>query len=308
MTNEECCVAVRRTQPTWQYHIIALVTAIIWSTTFVSTKTLLNHGLSPENIFLYRFVLAYLGILTVAHKKLFADSAKDEFLLFLAGLTGGSLYFITENTALKFTYASNVSILISTTPLFTMAIAAMVFKQKLKKSMFFGSVIALAGVALVVFNGNASFHVAPIGDILVLIAAICWAAYSVILKYLGNRHYSTLFVTRKIFFYGVASMALYLPFSGCEFNLSLLKEPVVFSNILFLGIVASLICFAAFNKVVEVIGPDKASNYIYLSPLGTITTAVIFLHEPVTWMAVAGAAITIIGVVIVEKTGPTRTE
>lgn len=279
-----------------------MVTSVIWSTTFVSTKTLLNHGLTPENIFLYRFILAYLGILTVARHKLFADSAKDEFLLFLAGLTGGSLYFITENTALKYTYASNVSILISATPLFTMAIGAIVFRQKLKKTMFLGSVIALAGVALVVFNGNASFHVAPIGDILVLIAAICWAAYSVILKYLGNRRYPTLFVTRKTFFYGVASMALYLPFSDCKFDLSLLERPAVFSNIIFLGIVASLMCFAAFNKVVEAIGPDKASNYIYLSPLGTITTAVIFLHEPVTWMALAGAAITIIGVVIVEKT------
>jgi len=301
MAQKQCRADIAASQPTWQYHIVALITAVIWSTTFVSTKTLLNHGLTPENIFLYRFLLAYSGILTVARKKLFADSWKDEFLLFLAGLTGGSLYFITENTALRFTYASNVSILISTTPLFTMAISAMVFRQKLKKSMFFGSVIALAGVALVVFNGNASFHLAPIGDILVIIAAICWASYSVILKYLGNRHYPTLFVTRKVFFYGVASMALYYPFSGCGLNLSLLSDPVVCSNILFLGIVASLICFAAFNRVVEVIGPDKASNYIYLSPLGTITTAVIFLHEPVTWMAVTGAVITIIGVIIVEK-------
>lgn len=301
MADNQCCAARQTNRSVWQYHIMALVTSIIWSTTFVSTKTLLNHGLTPENIFLYRFLLAYVGILAFAPKKLFADSLKDEFLLFLAGLTGGSLYFITENTALQYTYASNVSILISVTPLFTMAISALVFKHKLRKSMFFGSLIALAGVTLVVLNGNATFKTSPIGDILVLVAAICWASYCVVTKYLGSRHYPTLFITRKVFFYGVASMALYFPFSGCHLDIHLLADPVVCSNILFLGIVASLICFAVFNRVVEVIGPDKASNYIYLSPLGTITTAVIFLNEPVTLMAVVGAIITIVGVIIVEK-------
>ncbi len=301
MDENQMCVARKVNRSEWQYHIMALMTSIIWSTTFVSTKTLLNHGLTPENIFLYRFLLAYMGILAVAHRKLFADSAKDEFLLFLAGLTGGSLYFITENTALKFTYASNVSILISATPLITMALSALVFRHKLRKSMFFGSLVSLSGVTLVVFNGDATFKVSALGDILVLAAAVSWASYSVILKYHGTRHYSTLFITRKVFFYGVVSMALYFPFSGCDLDISLLAEPVVYTNILFLGIVASLICFAVFNRVVEVIGPDKASNYIYISPLGTITTAVIFLNEPVSFMAIVGAIVTIIGVVIVEK-------
>ena len=286
----------------WRFHVIALITQLIWSTTFVSTKTLLIHGLTPDNIFIYRFTLAYFGMLIFAHKKLFANSLKDEFMLFLAGLTGGSLYFITENTALRFTYATNASILISTTPLFTMAISAIVFKTRLKKSMLIGSLVALAGVVLVVFNGNTSWEVAPIGDILVIVAALCWAVYSVIMKCLGDRNYPPLFITRKVFFYGLASMVFYLPFTELSLDLHLLTEPVVCFNVLFLGIVASLICFAIFTKVVDVIGPDKAANYIYLSPLGAIVTAVIFLHEPITWMAICGAIATILGVVIVEKT------
>lgn len=287
---------------TLKYHLVALVTAIIWSTTFVSTKTLLNHGLTPENIFLYRFAIAYLGLLAFSRNRMFANSRKDEFLLFIAGLTGGSLYFITENTALEYTYASNVSILITTTPLFTLAISAMVFRHKLKKSMFLGSVIALGGVVLVVLNGTTSVNIAPVGDMLTIFAAVCWAAYSVIMKYLGDRDYPTLFMTRKVFFYGLVSILFYIPFSDFSLDLRTLTHSAVYGNILFLGVIASLVCFAVFNRVVEVIGPDKASNYIYLSPLGTMTTAVLFLNEPVTWTAVLGAAITIAGVVIVEKT------
>lgn len=286
----------------WKYHLIALVTQLVWSTTFVSTKVLLNHGMSPANIFLFRFTIAYLGILIFSHKRLWADSLKDETMLILAGLTGGSLYFLTENTALQYTFAINVSILISTTPLFTLALSAIVFRHRLRKTMFIGSLIALSGVIMVIFNGHASFDISPKGDLLVIAAAICWAAYSVIMKYFGDRHYPPLFITRKVFFYGVASMIFYYPFSGNHIDWAILAQPPVYGNILFLGVVASLICFAIFTKVVDAIGPDKAANYIYLSPLGAIATAVIFLHEPLSWMAACGALITISGVIIVERT------
>jgi len=285
----------------WRFHIFALLTSLIWSTTFVSTKVLLISGMTPETIFISRFAIAYILILFISHHRLFADSPKDEFMLFLAGLTGGSLYFLTENTALKLTYATNVSILISTAPLMTLTLSALVFRKKLRKTMLVGSVIALAGVALVVFNGNASFHIAPAGDILTLAAAFCWAAYSVILKYLGCDRYSTAFITRKVFFYGLVSIVIYMPMAGIGYDFSLLRLPQVYGNLIFLGVIASFACFLVWNRAMEALGPDKANNYIYLSPLGTITTAVIVLHEPLSCMAVAGAIITVSGVIIVEK-------
>ena len=80
---------------------MALVTVSIWGTTFVSTKVLIQHGLSPVDIFVYRFVLAYVCICFLAPKRLFADSIKDELWMVGAGFCGGALYFVTENTALK---------------------------------------------------------------------------------------------------------------------------------------------------------------------------------------------------------------
>lgn len=286
----------------WKYHIIALVTALIWSTTFVSTKVLLMSGMTPETIFVTRFAIAYLLLLAFSHKRMAADSPKDEFMLALAGLTGGTLYFLTENTALGLTYASNVSILITTTPLFTMALSAIVFRQRLRRSMILGSALALAGVVLVVFNGNVAFHVSPKGDLLTLAAALSWAVYCIILKLIGGHGYSTAFITRKVFFYGLAGMLIYMPFAGVTYDFRVLMLPEVAANILFLGVVASFACFLIWNRVLEVLGPDKASNYVYISPVGTIITAVIVLHEPLSPMAIAGAAITVVGVIIAEKT------
>lgn len=75
---------------------------------FVSTKVLINEGLSPVEILLYHFILAYSCIWIILHGKLWANCPKDELLLFLAGLCGGSLYFIAENTVLGITPTSNI--------------------------------------------------------------------------------------------------------------------------------------------------------------------------------------------------------
>lgn len=286
------------------YHVIALTVSLVWSTTFVATKTLLNAGMEPATIFLYRFAIAYFGLLAVCHRDFKALTAYDEFLFLLAGITGGSLYFWTENTALGLTYASNVSIIISVTPLLTMGLTALWLRRTLSPAMVFGSAVALAGVALVVVGSGGEVGISPAGDFLTFSAALCWAVYSVLMKVLGTRGYDSLMVTRKVFFYGLLTMAVYFPFSGCSLSFGILHETRVWGNILFLGVVASLLCYAVWNKVLEVLGPDKATNYIYLSPVGAVTTAVIILHEPLTLSLVVGGAVAVLGVIVVERAKP----
>ena len=88
----------------YTYHLVAVLTVGIWGLTFISTKVLIGHGLSPQEIFLLRFLIAYMGIWLISPRKLFADNWKDEFWMFLGGMTGGSFYFFTENTALEITF------------------------------------------------------------------------------------------------------------------------------------------------------------------------------------------------------------
>ena len=83
------------------YHIIAILVVGIWGLTFISTKVLIGYGLSPQEIFLLRFLMAYLGIWFISPRKLFADNWKDELWLLSGGVTGGSFYFLTENDAIR---------------------------------------------------------------------------------------------------------------------------------------------------------------------------------------------------------------
>lgn len=144
-------------KPLYLFHLLALCIVCVWGTTFVSTKTLISNGLTPTEIFIYRFALAYICVLFMAPRRLFADTFADEMRMIAAGLTGGSVYFITENTALGMMQATNVAILISVTPLLATLVGMAVFRSERTKRperVILGSVVAMAGVVVILWNGG----------------------------------------------------------------------------------------------------------------------------------------------------------
>ena len=282
------------------FHLITALVVIIWGTTFVSTKVLIQHGLGPIEIMFYRFVLAYFCLLMVSHKRLWADNWKDEFMLMLSGLTGGTFYFIAENTALGITQASNVALLVCTTPIFTALFVHWIFKEPLRRNMIIGSIIALIGVGLVVFSGSVLLQINPLGDFLSIMAALMWAVYCLILKPLGKK-YPTAFITRKVFLYSVISLLVYFLFDPLQVKIEVLFHPVVTLNLLFLGIVASMLCFIAWNAAVKVLGPSRTANYIYVQPFSTLVLSSIILSEVITLASMIGALCIIGGVYLAEK-------
>ena len=282
------------------FHLVTAAVVTIWGVTFVSTKVLLQHGLGPMDIMFYRFVIAYCCILVISHKRLWANNWKDEFMLMLSGLTGGTLYFIAENNALRISQASNVALLVCTTPIFTALLANLIFKEPLRKNMMIGSFIALIGVGLVVFSGSVILQINPLGDFLSILAALMWAIYCLILKPLGNR-YSTTFITRKVFIYSILSVMIYFLFDPLMMDVETLTNPIVLLNLFFLGIVASMLCFIAWNAAVKVLGPSRTANYIYVQPMSTLILSSIILSEIITLTSLIGAVCIIGGVYLAEK-------
>ena len=283
------------------YHLMALVTVSIWGTTFVSKKVLIQHGLSPVDIFVYRFVLAYVCICFLAPKRLFADSIKDELWMVGAGFCGGALYFVTENTALGLTLASNVSLIVCISPLLTAFLVVLFYRnEKLRKSLIIGSIMALFGVGLVVFNGHFVLKLSPAGDLLTAVAALSWAFYCLILKRLDTR-YPTLFITRKVFFYGVLTVVPFMAFDPVHWDTAILVQPAVWMNLLFLSFIASMLCFIMWNVAVKELGAIHATNYIYIVPLVAMLTSWLMLDEPITVMTLGGCALILTGVYLAER-------
>ena len=278
------------------YHLIAILTVGIWGLTFISTKVLIEHGLSPQEIFLLRFLMAYLGIWFISPRKLFADNWKDELWLLWGGVTGGSFYFFTENTALEITLATNVAFIVCTAPLLTTILSLLIYKkEKATAGLVGGSLLALVGVALVVYNGHFILKISPLGDFLTLLAAFSWAFYSLIMKKMSGR-YRTTFITRKIFFYGILTILPAFILHPWQFSLSGLWQPAVWMNLLFLGVLASLVCFVVWIIILKQLGTVRASNYIYLNPLFTLIGSAVLLDEQFTVMSLMGAMLILGGV------------
>lgn len=282
-------------------YVTAFAIVVIWGCTFVQTKLLINAGLRPDEIFLFRFILAYLLILPLAGKRFFLDDWKDELLAVLLGLTGGSLYFITENYALAYGYCSNVSLIVCLTPLVTALIVGCFYPgERLNRKGLLASLIAFAGMALVVFNGNFILKLSPLGDILAFAACLCWALYSLIIKRLQVR-YSNMLITRKVFGYGLLTIIPWLLPQGVNVELLWSGGAVVWGNILFLGCVASMLCFLGWNWCLEKIGTVRATNLLYLNPVVAMTTSAFVLGERVTWVALMGAALILAGLACIDR-------
>lgn len=283
-------------------HLGAMLVVTIWGTTFISSKVLLNNGLTPAEIFIMRFGMAYLCVSALSHDKLWSGNWKDELSLFGLGILGGSLYFQTENQALAYSTASNVSILVSTTPLLTALLIAIFYKsERLSRIQVAGSLIAFIGVILVVLNGQLILHLNPKGDSLALTASLTWAFYSLVMRRLMGR-YDSKFITRKVFGYGLVTILPYFAFVE-PFNCStdLLTQPKILCNLLYLGLIASTGGFLIWNWVMKELGAVKSTNYIYAqSPIAIIFSAII-LDERITWMAIVGVVVLIAGMMMAQK-------
>ena len=298
------------------FHFLAFLTVAVWGVTFVSSKVLIAEGLEPSQIFFLRFLLAYAGmwLLAPVFRKngvhLFAKSLVDELYMVLLGVTGGSFYFLLENTALKYTQASNVSFLVSSSPLVMLSLSLLVRRfmkgrmadgqEKVRVGGVFiaGTLMALAGIAMVVFV-DSGVNISPKGDFMALGAALCWGVYSVLMGVVGSE-YSSAFITRKVFFYGLLTIVPFLFFCP-PMTVELLLRPAVWTNLLFLGVVASLACFVIWNEVMAKIGNVTSTNYVYLNPFFTLVFAVLLLGERLTPLSAAGSVLIVLGVIAAGK-------
>lgn len=318
------------------WHFVAMGTILFWGTSFVSTKVLLNHEFSAVQIFTIRFVVTYLILLTASHQQFRCKQWKDELILFICGIAGCTLYFGAENTALGLSPSSNVSLIVCTNPLLIMIFGGIIYKsERLCKRQILGCLITLIGMVLVVLNGKFILKLSPLGDLLAFGSACVWAVYSLAIRPLHSK-YSTLFITRKVFFYGAVTSLPIMIAEGFAKNAAItanatatsigsvelgsialesvansmptflgvpwqnFAEPVVTLNFLALTVFSSLFGYLIWNKVMKQLGTVLASNYIYGIPLVTIITAVIALGERITTMAIAGAAAIIAGMVMAE--------
>lgn len=282
-------------------HALACMTILIWGTTFISTKVLLRD-FTPLQILFTRFMIGYLALWAVCPKLTKIRRKKEELYFLAAGLCGVTLYFLMENIALTYTQASNVGIIVAVSPFFTMFFGIWLLKQRRPGVRFFiGFLIAMTGILCISLEGSQRLQLNPKGDLLALGAAAVWALYSTITKKISSFGYTTIPMTRRIFFYGLLCMLPVILFSGMKLPAMIQLTMVNIANILFLGLGASALCFVSWNSAVRILGTVQTSVYIYAVPVVTTLASVWILKETVTVIGIAGIVMILSGLLMSQN-------
>ena len=285
-------------------HVGALLTASAWGTSFLSTKILMESGgFTPVEVYVYRFFTAYVVLLLFTFRNIRSKSWRDELTFLLCGVCAGSLYFITENYALRLTTAGNVSLLASISPIFTTILIAVMYRQRIQPGVLIGSVVSFIGAGCIIFSHGESLEFRPAGDLLALTAAFSWAIYTMAIKRILPL-YNGFFVTRKLFFYGVITALPLLILDKGASHIQLLwdfAQPQYIMNFLFLVLMCSLAAYLIWNEVMRILGPVSANNYLYLQPLVTMIAAYFFLGENIYLLGYVGCVLIIGGLIYSDK-------
>lgn len=281
-------------------HLFAFISVFVWGSTFISTKLLL-HDLTPIQILWYRCVIAWLALVCIKPKFSFDFHLKSESLYFLASLLGVSTYFLFENYALQLTYASNASLIVTTSPIISSIVMCLFCKQnQFNKTCFVGMILSFFGVFLVIRESDSNMAIHPAGDFLALLAAFVWSLFAIALSRL-NDDIEPIIRVRKIFSYSILTIAVVMLCSGKSFVSGYSLSVKNVSNILFLGVIASAVCYILWNQAVAKIGVSGTMIYMYFVPVTTMVMAYFILHERMSLMMVIGSVLVIFGVFIFNR-------
>ena len=122
----------------------------------------------------------------------------------------------------------------------------------------------------------------------------------------ASQRYDTIFTTRKVFIYGLLSMIPYFLIWSEIPSPSVVLRPDILANLLFLGFVASMLCFLAWNWVIKKLGATIVTNYVYFNPVTTVLFAWLILSERITIYFLIGTLLILTGMYLCNKVTSTH--
>ncbi len=216
------------------------------------------------------------------------------------GLLGMVIYQTLAYYAASFTSATHMGIILCLSPLIVLAISVAMLAQRLTMGGLFGSLIALAGVIYVVTNGQPQVLIAQgfnRGDALMIIAAVSYALYNILLK---RWHLSAQIPTFQLLYLQmlvavIAQLPMYLMSEKTGINAS------NWTLVAYAGTMASIAAPALWMAAISRLGPSRSSIFFNLTPILTAIFAWLLLNEQLHAYHWIGGALTILGVVLTEK-------
>lgn len=223
--------------------------------------------------------------------------------LLAVGLFGVAGFTVAMFVGLRTTSPVNAALIMGTTPLWTLLLAAALGEERLHPRRLAGLACALAGVALVVTDGRepAGLRAAP-GDLVVLAGALSWALATVIsrrqlagLPPLQTTAWSSLAGTLLLLL-----LALVLENPGP----ALVRAPAdAHAGVAYLAVCSSALGYLFWFNATARLGPARTATYFNLVPVATLLAA-LATGQPARPLQCAGILAVIAGMVLAGRQPP----
>ncbi|WP_280771913.1 DMT family transporter [Salipaludibacillus daqingensis] len=286
------------TKPWLIYVMLALATSS-WGSAFIAGN-FATQDLSPITVAFFRFFFAailLIPIMLVMDKGGRRPKGKEWILVSILGLTGIALYNIAFFVATRDAPIVKSSLFIASNPVLIVVLSGIFLKEVITKRNIIGLILALTGATIIITEGNFrqlfESGLAPI-DLVLLLAVICWALYSVVGKIALQKFGSITTTTYAV----VIGTLMLMPFVFFETSVIELQQAslLTWGSILHMSVIVSVVSFIMYYQGIKMIGAAKASIFINLMPLSAVLLATLLLGEQLLFVHILGAFFVLTGV------------
>ncbi|GFO58783.1 DMT transporter permease [Geomonas silvestris] len=281
-------------------YLLLTLSAFIWSGNFVLSRAM-NATIPPAGFVFWRWLVAICVLCPIVIPRLRKEwplVRANLKLVCVCGFFGVTLFNFLIYTAMHSTTAINAALVNSAIPVFILMFARLIFGQTVSLRQHAGIALSLAGVATIILQGDLgrirtlSFNR---GDLLVLLAAVAWALYSVALR----RYPQGLNPFVFLFSISLSGLLFLVPFYAFEIHSGAVMNantPTLLS-IAYVGILASVVAFTTWNIGLRRVGAHVGGQFIHLMPAFSTMLAVAFLGEQLHLFHIVGIALILTGIV-----------
>lgn len=288
----------QRDVPTLGAIIVALV---LWASAFAGIRAGLQ-SFGPGQVALLRFATASaaFAVWAIATRMRLPD-ARDLPRIAVAGFLGITVYHVALNFGEVTVSAGAASLIISTSPILTALLSAVVLHERLSARAWGGIVVSFAGVALISLGEGGGLAFDP-GAALVFLAAISTSGYFIVSKPL-LRHYKALEFTAYAIWAGTLPMLVFAPGLLEQMPHATLSS---IGAVIYMGVFPGAVAYALWSYALARMPASTLSTFLYFQPVNAIVIAWLWLGEVPSLLALVGGAISLAGVVAVNTRNAVR--
>lgn len=274
-------------------YLLLTLTAMFWSGNFVLARAI-HADIPPLALSFWRWIIALLVVLPFVIKPLkqqwplLKAQWQRVILLALTGISGfNSLVYLGT----QYTSATNALLINAFIPVWTILLSVIFLRMKLIRMQFVGVFISITGVMVILSRGDWQIFTAMQfnqGDLLIFIAAVCWAVYTLLMKELDARLNRIVFLAVIIFIGILGILPFYIWEAMHTAPLQITQE--IMASFIYVGIFPSVLAVWFYNYGVAKVGPARASLFIHLMPVFGTLMSIGFIGETFYFYHVLGIA------------------